>query len=96
MPIRIALMACVLLLGTAAAVISASAGDNYGGFGPSADAPTQEIGSYPDNSSPPPNDGQALPWLQQQSGEQQDSYGAQWDQQGAASGEYDMDDEGGH
>jgi hypothetical protein len=37
-----------------------------------------------------------LPWLQQQSQIQPESSTGAWDQQGPASGESDMDDEGGH
>ena len=96
MSIRSALMACVLVLGTFAAVTSASAGDSYGGFGPSSDTATQEIGSDPDNVSPPTNDDQTLPWIQPQSGDQQDVYGSESAQQGADDSGYDMDDEGGH
>jgi hypothetical protein len=96
MPIRTALMACVLLLGTLAAVTSASAGDPYGGFGPSIDTATQELGSDPGNDSPPTNDDQTLPWIQQQSQDQQDSYDNAGAQQGSADNGYDMDDEGGH
>ena len=96
MPIRTALAACVLVLGTLATVTSASAGDPYGGFGPSSDTATQEIGSDPDNVTPAPDDQQTLPWLQQQSQDQQDSYGNAGEQQGSADNGYDMDDEGGH
>ena len=77
MPIRSALIACVLVLGTLAAVTSASAGDPYGGFGPSSDTATQEIGSDPGNDSPPTTDDQTLPWQQQQSQDQQNITAAQ-------------------
>ena len=96
MPIRTALAAYVLVLGTLATVTSASAGDPYGGFGPNSDTATQAIGSEPDNSAPAPDDQQTLPWLQQQSQDQQDSYGNAGEQQGSADNGYDMDDEGGH
>ncbi len=75
---------------------SASAGDPYGGFGPSERAATQEIGSDPDNAAPAPDDDQTLPWLQQQSQNQQDSYSGAWDQQGAVDDGSDMDDASGH
>ena len=97
MPIRTALMACVLVLGTLATVTSASAGDPYGGFGPSSDTATQEIGSDPGNDSPrrrPTT--RPCPGIQQQSQDQQDSYGNAGEQQGSADNGYDMDDEGGH
>jgi hypothetical protein len=46
--------------------------------------------------APTPEAYQALPWLQQQSQSQPESYDSEWDQQGVAGDEYDMDDEGGH
>ena len=95
MQIRTALVACVLVLGTLAAITSASAGDNYSGFGPSAGTETQEIGSSPDNEVAPLDNGETLPWLQPQSQHQQDVYSVEGEQP-AASEEYDMDDEGGH
>ena len=96
MPIRTALAAYVLVLGTLTTVTSASAGDPYGGFGPNSDTAAQEIGSEPDNSAPAPDDQQTLSWHQQQSQDQQDSYGNAGEQQGSADNGYDMDDEGGH
>ena len=96
MQIRTALVACVLVLGTLAAITSASAGDNYGGFGPSAGTETQEIGSSPNNGVAPLDNGETLPWLQPQSQHQQDTYGSEGAQQGALDNGYDMDDEGGH
>jgi hypothetical protein len=95
MTIRTALAGCALAFATLAAGTAAYAGDPYGGFGPS-ETGTQEIGSDPDQGGPTPDAYQTLPWLQQQSQSQQDSHGGEWDQQGAASDEYDMDDEGGH
>ena len=100
MPIRIALVMC--LLGSFAAVTSASAGDPYGGFGPGGTATPQittdtpQITTDPAAVAPAPDNYQALPWLQQQSQNQQNNYGAEWNEQSVQSGEYDMDDEGGH
>ncbi|MGA7456730.1 MAG: hypothetical protein WBW51_05310 [Methyloceanibacter sp.] len=94
MPIRIALVVCVLVFGSVATVTAVSAGDPYGGFGPSG-TDTPEVNTDPANAVAP-DDQQTLPWLQQQSQNQQNNYGAEWEQQSAPSGEYDMDDEGGH
>jgi hypothetical protein len=88
-------MACALLFGTLATT-AASAGDPYGGFGPNGDTAKQEIGSDSDNGSLPMNDDQTLPWIQPQSGDQQDVYGSEATQQGSPDTGYDMDDEGGH
>ena len=95
MQIRTALVACVLVLGTLAAIVSASAGDNYGGFGPS-NIDTQEIGSDPDIGGPAPEDYQSMETIQPQGEAQQDIYGSESAQQGADDNGYDMDDEGGH
>jgi len=96
MPIRTALVACVFALGTLAIATAAYAG-NYGGFGPSdTDTERQEVGSNPDNGAAPPEIDQTLPWLQQQSRHQQETYGSEGTQQGSADQGYDMDDEGGH
>jgi hypothetical protein len=95
MAIRTALVACALAFGTLAAVTTAYAGDPYGGFGPS-ETGTQEVGSDLEKGAPTPEAYQALPWLQQQSQSQPESYDSEWDQQGVAGDEYDMDDEGGH
>lgn len=102
MPIRTALVACVLVLGTSLTVTSASAGDPYGGFGPSSDTAPQEIGSDPGNSSPTTSVDDTLPWHQQQTQgqpqtqDQQDSYGDATDQQGSADSSYDTNAEDGH
>jgi len=96
MPIRTALVACALMFGTLSAIAAADAADNYGGFGPSAGTETQEIGSNPNNAVPPPNSDQPLPWLQQQSQHQQDTYGGEGTQQGAVEEEDPNDDEDGH
>ena len=90
MPIRTALIACVLVLGTLAAVTSASAGDPNPGLAQA--ATQQEIGSNPGNDSPPTT----VPWQQQQSQDQQNIYGSAGDEQGSADNGHDMDDEGGH
>lgn len=95
MTIRTALVVCALAFTTLSAGTAAYAGDPYGGFGPS-EPSTQETDSNPDQGGSTQGDYQVLPWLQQQSQNQQDSSGGAWDQQGAASPEYDMDDEGGH
>jgi hypothetical protein len=82
MPIRIALIACALVLGTLATVTSASAGDPYGGFGPS-DTDTQEIGSDPNTGGATPDDSQNMESIQQQTQDQQDTYGSAGSQQDA-------------
>ena len=74
MTIRTALMACALVLGTLAAITAAHAGDPYGGFGPG-DSNTQETGSDADAGGSTPAADQTLPWLQQQSQNQPDTYG---------------------
>ena len=87
---------CALAFATLTAG-AAYAGDPYGGFGPSSSEPaTQETGADPGQAESAPDAYQALPWLQQQSQNQPESYGSAWDQHGPVSGEYDMDDEGGH
>ncbi len=93
MPIRTALVACVLALG-GLPTIAAYAGDPYGGFGPS-DSASQEVGSNQINAAPAPDDSQPLPWLQQQSQIQPDNSGA-WDQQGPVDDGSDIDDASGH
>lgn len=93
MTLRTALVVCVL--GTFAAVTTAYAGDGYGGFGPS-ETSTPETNADPGQAESAPHAYQALPWLQQQSQNQPESYGSARDQHGPVSGEYDMDDEGGH
>jgi hypothetical protein len=93
MPIRIALLSCILAL---AGSVSADAGDSYGGFGPSQDSSTQPINADSASGSMPPGGDQTLPWLQPQHQiQQQDFYGNTADQP-VASDTYDMDDEGGH
>jgi len=96
MPIRTALMACVLALGGLPAITAAYAGDPYGGFGPSGGA-SQEAGSNRIDAAPAPEDSQPLPWLQQQSQIQPDNNGA-LDQQGAGAVDdgYNIDDASGH
>ena len=94
MPIRTALMACALVLGISLTITAASAGEHYGGFGPSEPA-TQDAGSAPDQEATAPDDNQTLPWLQQQSQNQPGNKGGEWDQQGAADGS-DIDDASGH
>jgi hypothetical protein len=87
-------MACALVLGTLATT-AALAGDPYGGYGPG-DADTQQIGTAADTGAPTPDADQTLPWLRQQSQDQQTTYdGAQ---QGAAEGDDGTaaDDEAGH
>ena len=71
--------------------------DPYGGFGPSSSAPaTQETGVDPGPAESAPDAYPALPWLQQQQSQNQpESYGGAWARP-PTSGEYDMDDEGGH
>lgn len=96
MPIRIALVVCLLVIGSYAAG-TANAADPYGGFGPSPSEPaTPDASSDPGPTGAAPEAYQPLPWLQQQSQTQPDVSSAPWDQQGTAAGEYDMDDEGGH
>ena len=80
MPIRIALMACVLAFGTLATT-TAYAGE-YGGFGPS-DTDTQEIGSDPNTGGATPDDYQNMESIQQQTQDQQDTYGSAGSQQDA-------------
>jgi hypothetical protein len=94
MPIRIALVVCVLVFGSFAAGTAAHAGDSYGGFGPSVTDTSKVNADTAD--APAPDVDQTLPWLQQPSQSPQDNSGAAWDQQGAASNADDMDDEGGH
>jgi hypothetical protein len=97
MTIRTALVACAVALAILAAEAPAYAADPYGGFGPSPSEPaTQETGSDPGQAGSTPDAYQALPWLQQQSQNQPESYVGAWDRQRPASDEYDMDDEGGH
>ena len=95
MTLRTAL-GCALAFATLAAGTAYGA-DPYGGFGPSSSEPaTQETGADPGQAESAPGAYQALPWLQQQSQNQSESYGSARDQHGPVSGEYDMDDEGGH
>lgn len=96
MLIRIALLVCVLAFGSAGAVTAVSAGDPYGGFGPSTGTETQEIGTNSAVGAAPLDNDQTLPWLRQQSQHQQGAYGSEETQQGSADQDYDMDDEGGH
>jgi hypothetical protein len=96
MPIRIALVVCLFVVGSYAAG-TANAADPYGGFGPSPSEPaTPDASSDPGPAGAAPEAYQPLPWLEQQSQNQPDNSSAPWDQQGAAGGESDMDDEGGH
>jgi hypothetical protein len=95
MTIRAALVGCALAFATLAAGTAANAGDPYGGFGPS-ETGAQEAGSDPDKGVSTPDDDQTLPWLQPQNPNPAQNDGGGWDQQRAAGGEYDMDDEGGH
>lgn len=89
-------LGCALAFATLAAGTAYGA-DPYGGFGPSSSGPaTQETGADPGQAESAPDAYQALPWLQQQSQNQSESYGSARDQHGPVSGEYDMDDEGGH
>ncbi len=94
MPIRIALVVCVLVFGSSAAGTAAHAGDPYGGFGSSV-TDTSKVNADT-GDAPAPDIDQTLPWLQPPSQNSQDNSGAARDQQGAASDAYDMDDEGGH
>jgi hypothetical protein len=94
MPIRTALTVCALMLGTLAAITGASAGDPYGGFGPS-DAGTQPTSPDPVTEGSTPAADQTLPWLQQQSQNQPDTYGDGL-QQGAVDDGSDVDDASGH
>jgi hypothetical protein len=96
MPIRIALAACVLVLGSLGAVTAAHAGGPYGGFGPDAGSETQPVVTAPDTEAALPEGDQTLPWLRPESQPQQDTYGNDGTQQGTADQGYDMDDEGGH
>lgn len=91
MTIRIALGACALALGLSAG--PAHAGDPYGGFGPG-DSNAQETGSDANADVSAPSADQ-LPWLQQQSQNQPDTYGDGL-QQGAADDGSDADDASGH
>jgi hypothetical protein len=96
MTLRTALVGCALAFATLAAGTAYGA-DPYGGFRPSSSEPaTQETGADPGQAESAPDASQALPWLQQQSQNQPESYGGAGDQHGPVSGEYDMDDEGGH
>jgi hypothetical protein len=94
MPIRTALMACALVLGISLTITAASAGEPYGGLGPSEPA-TQDAGSAPDQEETAPDDNHTLPWLQQQRQNQPGNQGGEWDQQGAADVS-DIDDASGH
>ncbi len=95
MPSRTALMACALVLGTLATT-AALAGNPYGGFGPG-DADTQQIGTAPDTGGPTPDADQTLPWLRQQSRDQQATYdGAQQDAVEQGNDGTETDDESGH
>jgi hypothetical protein len=94
MPIRPALVACVLVLGTLTTMTAAYAGDAYGGFGPRTGG-SQDVGSNQINASPVQEDSQPLPWLQQQSQIQPANSGA-WDQQGPVDDGSDIDDASGH
>jgi hypothetical protein len=94
MTLRIALIGGALALANLTAGTAYGA-DPYGGFGPSSNEPAaQETGVDPGPAEAAP-DASALPWLQQQSQNQPESYSGAWDRP-PASGEYDMDDEGGH
>jgi hypothetical protein len=94
MPIRSALVACVLVLGTLTKVTAAFANDAYGGFSPSGSG-SQEVGSNQINAAPVQEDSQPMPWLQQQSQIQPGNSGA-WDQQGSVDDGSDIDDASGH
>ncbi len=95
MTLRIALIGGALALANLTAGTAYGA-DPYGGFGPSSNEPaTQETGVDPGPAEAAPDAYPALPWLQQQSQNQPESYSGAWDRP-PASGEYDMDDEGGH
>jgi hypothetical protein len=97
MAIQQTLVGCAMALAIVAIGTAAYAADPYGGFGPSpSESATPEAGSNPDQAGGAPDAYQTLPWLQQQSQNQPESSSGAWDQQGSASGEYDMDDEGGH
>jgi hypothetical protein len=100
MTLRTALIGCALAFATLAAGTAYGAdpyADPYGGFGPSSSEPaTQETGADPGQTESAPDAYQALPWRQQQSQNQPESFGSARDQHGPVSGEYDMDDEGGH
>jgi hypothetical protein len=98
MTIRTALVACAGALAILAAGTAAYGADPYGGFGPGPSEPApQETGADPAQAGSTPEANQVLPWLQQQSQSQPESYsGGTWNQHGPVSGEYDMDDEGGH
>jgi hypothetical protein len=98
MTIRTAFVACALALAILAAGTAAYAADPYGGFGPSpSESAPPETNADPANAGPPPGAYRALPWLQQQSQNQPEGSGSgAWDQPGPVSGDYDMDDEGGH
>jgi hypothetical protein len=90
------LIGCALAFATLTAG-AAYAGDPYGDFGPRSSEPaTQEAGADPGQAESAPDAYQALPRLQQQSENQPESYDSARDQHGPISGEYDMDDEGGH
>ena len=95
MTLRIALIGGALALANLTAGTAYGA-DPYAGFGPSSSEPaTQETGVDPGPAESAPEAYPALPWLQQQSQNQPESNGGAWDLP-PASGEYDMDDEGGH
>ena len=96
MPIRIALVVCLLVVGSFAAR-TANAADPYGGFGPSPSEPaTPDTSSDPGPAEAVPEAYQPLPWLQQQSQNQPDNSSPGWEQPSTGGSEYDMDDEGGH
>jgi hypothetical protein len=97
MTIRTALVVCAVALAILTSGTAANAGDPYGGFGPSTSVPaTPDTGADPGPAAASPDAYQTLPWLQQQSQIQPESSTGAWDQQGPVSGDYDMDDEGGH
>jgi hypothetical protein len=98
MTIRMVLMGCALSFATLASGTAAFAGDPYGGFGPGPSDPGGQetvTDPSPDPAIGVPTLDQTLPWLQPQSQNQPESNGGTWDR-GPVSGEYDMDDEGGH
>ena len=93
MPIRTALMACVLAFKTLATT-AAYAGE-YGGYGGN-DTDTQEIGSDPNTGAPTPEDYQNMESIQQQIQDQKDTYGSAGSQQDAVEQGEDTDVEDGH
>ena len=97
MPIRTALMACVLVLGNFGSPSSPPLpAMHYGGFGPSDSPPRRMIGSAPDQTARRRMTTRPCPGSNSRARINRVITAAQWDQQGAADGESDIDDASGH